>query len=350
MNLLTPVLLTSCLALSNISAQTPQFAVVKPNGTTQIYSTWSLAYAASVNEDFIYLPGTVIPGPVSIDKRIHVFGAGHHPDSTSSTGKTIINGNLNITSGASGGTCEGLRVTSTVSLGGSTKLTNYTIQRCYFLGAIQFINTSYDSVPENCTISETILSKIVSNNSNVFSRNNLFIKNLFTGSDAVSGIGQSVFSNNIFTYNGYVISSNVNYCIFQNNIFLVNNPIFSITGNTICYNSYLHNIKLSDPDFYSNPNCPSQAEEGNISVPNVDSIFISYVSPWDYVDNLHLKPTCPAVGAGTDGTDLGIYGTNNPTPAGWVPRNPHIYFKQVNSETGSDGKLHIQVGVRANNN
>ena len=155
----------------------------------------------------------------------------------------------------------------------------------------------------------------------------------------------------IFLGLGFILNQSVTNTLFQNNIFVVSQPINTSGNSNICYNSYHNNLKIGSSDFIENPTCPNQGESDNLAVPDIDSIFIAYPNNgFNYTNNYHLKPTCPGVGAGTDGTDLGIYGTNNPTPEGWIPSNPHIYFKQVDSETGPDGKLHIQVGVRANNN
>lgn len=350
MKFLALLFVISWLVVSSTSAQTPQFAVVKPNGTSFVYSSWDLAYAGASNDDFIYLPGTTITTTITINKRIHVYGAGHFPDSTVATGKTNISGNLLVTSGASGGSIEGIRFFGYVSLGGVTKLQNYSLSKCYLPNALIFVNQNNDSVPEFCTVSENILSNIQSSNSSYSTKNNLFNKNVFLSSTAVANTNLCLFSNNIFLNQSNVIYFMVTNSTFQNNIFLSANPVNLSGGNGNCYNSFLNNLKFLNSSFDDLPSCPNQAEENNISVSSIDSIFISYISSWDYEDNLHLTSSCPGVGAGTDGTDVGIYGTNNPTPTGWVPRNPHIYFKQVDSETGSDGKLHIQVGVRANNN
>ena len=46
--------------LSSAHSQAGQFAVVKPNGTTQVYTSWTSAYAGAVEGDYIYLPGIEI--------------------------------------------------------------------------------------------------------------------------------------------------------------------------------------------------------------------------------------------------------------------------------------------------
>ena len=68
-----------------------------------------------------------------------------------------------------------------------------------------------------------------------------------------------------------------------------------------------------------------------------------------YAYDFHLKPNSLWAAVGNNGTAVGIYGTNSPTPIGWVPSNPHIYFKQVQGQTSADGRLQINFKVRAGN-
>ena len=57
------------------SAQTPQFAIVKPDGTTFICPSWDSAYIKSLDGDVIYLPGITIAGyaQVNIQKQLTII-------------------------------------------------------------------------------------------------------------------------------------------------------------------------------------------------------------------------------------------------------------------------------------
>lgn len=346
MNLLAPIFLTSCLALSSISAQTPQFTVVKPNGITSVYSSWNSAYTAASNDDYIYLPGVTINSSMTIDKRIHIYGAGFHPDSSIASGKTTVNSPVIIKSGANGGSLTGVQINNSVTLGEVRKVQYFTLKRCNIL-TISFYTYNNDSIPEYCTITESITSTITSSNTGsggYISKNHLFSKNIITSQ--ISLINQSTFTNNIFTSTVNPIYSNISNSTIQNNIFLTGYPVYAANN---CYNSYFNNLSLIPGSYTSN--CSSNSDSGNITVTNISEIFVSYDNNgFAFTNDYHLQATCPGEGAGSDGTDVGIFGTNNPTPEGWLPSNPHIFFKQIDSETGSDGKFHIQVGVRANNN
>ena len=337
-----------------VHSQTGQFAVVKPNGMSQVFSTWASAYAGAVDGDFIYLPGIEISGTITIDKQLHIYGAGHHPDSTTATGETVMTGPLNILGHASNGSIEGIKINSATVVGGNYKLNAYTIKRCFFKG-ISFSSSTSDSLPENILVTESIITYAPTGSTGFSggnSDNNLFTKNIFYY--YLTNFKYSTFKNNIFLSsnpaNNIFVLNNITHCNIDNNIFIVSDPSSFSAGN--CYNTYVNNLKITNPDFLGSELCPA-SQANNVFVPNIDDIFITLIGvghSYNYVNDYHLKPTCPGVGAGTDGTDVGIYGTINPTVEGWIPSNPHIFFKQVDPETGPDGKLHIQVGVRANNN
>lgn len=330
-----------CLCIC-ANAQPQQFAVVRPNGVTTICPSIDSAYSVAVDDDFIYLPGGEIQiqgGSFTIDKRLHIYGAGHHPDSSATTFKTVLNAVVSVLAGASGGAIEGVQINSNLTLGGVgvNRLQNYTIKRCV-TGAVIFTSPHIDSLPEFLNIAESVISQLYCN-FNPGAKNNLFLKNIIMNS--VVQFQYCIFKNNILLYSsGNFLFDNVSYSLIENNVICRWSNI-----DNGCTNSYFNNLKV-----LSTPISDCSAEEGTIYVDDVPDIFMDYggSGSFQYFYDFHLDPNCPGNDAGTDGTDVGIYGTNNPTPEGWVPSNPHIYFKQVDPETGSDGRLHIQVGVRTN--
>jgi len=69
-----------------------------------------------------------------------------------------------------------------------------------------------------------------------------------------------------------------------------------------------------------------------------------------YGSNYHLLGTSPGKNYGTDGTDVGIYGTTTPYKDGAVPFNPHIMSKTISSELTPAGVLNVNVTVSAQDN
>lgn len=333
-------------------SQNPQFAVVRPDGTTFICPTWDSAYNKAIDGDNIYMPGITLTSAITINKKLFIYGAGHHPDSNAATGKTSVsNVPITITAGGSGGSLEGIN-----QIGHNTylryidkKLNGYTIKRCN-LGSVTFVYDSYppaDSFTTNILITECILENIDCNQGRDVSC--FFSKNIIR--DRIYQPTFCTISNNIFLISGATTAlyGPLNNCTIENNVFLVNQPLTAGDG---CNNNFYNNLKISGPAILNG--CPTNTgiEVGTISVPTINDVFISFnpaFTNFPYIDNYHLKSTCPGVNAGTDGTDVGIYGTATPTSEGWVPSNPHIYFKQVSTQTNPSGQLPVQFKVRTNN-
>ncbi|MEI7983947.1 MAG: hypothetical protein WCI71_20035 [Bacteroidota bacterium] len=68
---------------------------------------------------------------------------------------------------------------------------------------------------------------------------------------------------------------------------------------------------------------------------------------FSYTNNYHLKSTSNGHNAGTDGTDVGIYGTLIPYKEAAVPFNPHISSKSIGSTTNPTGTLDVDIRVSA---
>ncbi|MBL7733296.1 MAG: hypothetical protein JNM88_19165 [Chitinophagaceae bacterium] len=336
---------------SYLGAQSPLFAVVRPDGTTYICPTWDSAYNRATDGDNIYLPGgTISFANLAVSKRLYIYGSGHHPDSTIATGITTIAGNFSVLKGADQGSVEGLNITSHIYFGSGLSNNNraniqgYTIKRCrvsnIVLNNSTNPNTAFpDSLPSNLAIYESVFSQLYATYGN--SHNISLSKNIITS--VVQSVRFTSFNNNIFLAGPGTPIPVIN-CSFVNNIFC--------SGSTFnqCSSSFYNNLKVGSSNFLTGCAPGDGSQSGNISVASVSDIFIFYNgSGFLYSDNYHLKPTCPGINGGTDGTDVGIYGTISPVAEGWVPSNPHIYFKQVAPSTNSTGQLPVQFKVRTNN-
>src|SRR5690606_38454734 len=109
--------------------------------------------------------------------------------------------------------------------------------------------------------------------------------------------------------------------------------------------NYFYNnlIRIDIPD--------DQFNIGNMTT-TLDKIFVKLDTSFTnfYTQDFHLKTDSPGKNAGSDGTDVGIYGTNEPTKEGWVPSNPHISFKNISSQIDANGNLKATFKVKAQNN
>jgi len=130
--------------------------------------------------------------------------------------------------------------------------------------------------------------------------------------------------------NVFIGDVNTNYCQFINNIG-IDGPV---SGSV---NTYLNNIGNS-----------TQFPAGNGNQQNVDmnTVFVNYNSGVD--NGLILASGSPAIGAGLNGVDCGIFGGIAPYVLSGLPPVPSI-FEIIQSGVGTTG-VPIQVNLKAKSN
>ncbi len=333
------------LSMVSFKAISQNLIAVQNGNTPSFYQQVDSAIVHSQNGDTIFVPGGTWNISQQINKRIHFIGVGHNPDSTTATFQTKFNGHFSLTGGASNGSITGVYFVYIIGAY-SDAISYYQISRCN-ISAV-----SLNQYCNNFTFYENIFRDVIINNSgtngiaNCSFFNNIF--NCYFGNGTQATFVNSVFRNNIFCYNStygeggsWTFSISAQYCQFENNIFA------GTTWNLqACNNStFINNL------FTENIDCVPGTNVGSNCITNqpLSSIFINLISlnPFDYQNNYHLQPTCPGKNAGTDGTDLGIYGGSSPWKDGSVPFNPHIQIKQISGTTNSSGNLPVNIKVSA---
>ena len=312
---------------------------VQNGGTPAFYQQVNDAILNSQDGDTIYIPGGSWNISQPIIKRIHIFGVGHNPDSTIATFQTTLIGNVTLTSGASQGTLTGVSLTGLLA-GMNETVDYYTITRCRISAGIQ-INHSYS----NFTFTENIIEGAIlpygtGNNCSFF--NNIISAGIMWN-DAYANCA---FKNNIFLYQSHcwgVCSSyslRGQYSLIENNIFIGSASNFSGISNSIANN----NLFVDDIYFPNGTNVGLN----NITNQLQSNIFLNQSgNTFTYSQNYHLQATCPGKNAGTEGTDIGIYGGTFPWKDGSIPFNPHIQLKNSSNETEQNGKLNVNIKVAA---
>ena len=133
------------------------------------------------------------------------------------------------------------------------------------------------------------------------------------------------------------------YCTVQNNIFVTGVN----TNNTSDHNTFNNNLFSSAITFTNGTNTFTPALVANTTTGNADPQFnggtgTTYLSISDY----HLKVASAGHNAGTDLTDLGIYGGTGFNWGG-TPPVPMIYFYNLKPNyVQSNGTLNITVSVK----
>jgi len=308
------------------------------NGSTAVYRSLDSVVANYQAGDTIYLPGgTFQVGNVVFTKKVVVYGAGHYPDSAAATGRTVLNGNMNITATASQSMFQGFYLNGNISLGtdaASSNVKGLVIQRCSFGDITLAVNDNYNSLAENVMIRESVIRS----NLNVRYAKDVLIENNFISGALYNTNGSVKVSNNIIFGNGhtlYVVSS----VLFENNIFYqAGNFQYASTSNTFRNNVFRMASQLTGSDI------------GENNLFSVSSLFVQPATTFDYGINFHLITGSPAIGAGKGGTDCGIYGGPRAYKEAALPSNPHVRSKTISDNTNASGQLQVQVTVAAQSN
>lgn len=320
--------------LSQVANSQNLIAVQNGNQPT-FFTTLNSAVLNATDGDTVFLPSGSFTMPDSyIDKRLHFIGIGHNPSSSDDSTITIVN-KLYLKAGADNGSIEGVYINGRVRFGfedAETSIHGYTIYRCFILYDIDnyYFNNPEQSLT-NISIIETSFSSIYGD----YNTESIWIQNCIVR-DGVWDMNLSIIQNCIFlvTDNGNspMPIHNTHHCSFKNNIFYMSDS-FNFYGQ---YNTFLNNLNWLD-----NIGNSTNYEIGNL-YEDLEDIFVDFDT-----GNYHLKSTSVGKNAGTDGTDLGIYGGAFPWKDGAVPFNPHIQTFQISGTTDSTGSLNVNIEVAA---
>lgn len=325
--------------------------VVQHAGNVQVFSDLTAAILAAPANADLYLSGGSfhVPGGFALDKTLHFTGAGIHTDSTNATGPTIVTANaaLRLTSGASGSSFTGITFNTSsgpcMGLGtgaGDQNVVSVEFHRCRFqndvaLGAVS-PSTSSSAFVE-CIFNSTV---------NGYDAQAQFTRCIF---DYQPGTGAAItaFDGGLTMLNCVCLGARVGNstgAVISNSIFTSTSaPFWQSSGSTLTNNLLVSTGLVSNMSGYT--------ASGNILGVPVGSIFQSEGDDnYQFYDNLRLQASCPGVGAGLDGTDVGIYGTDSPYKDGAVPHVPHYERVGVAPGTDANGNLRVQVRVAAQAN
>ena len=300
-----------------------------------------IAHAKDGNS--IYIPGGTImlTSELYIDKELHIYGAGHYPDSSAATQVTFVSGaNTFFRKGASRSSITGVYFNNDLYL---SKLAEDTV--------------SYISITR-CSLNNLMLGSGSgarnTGNSNIYIAENVVRSNIY-GADAQ----YCLFEKNIVNLQ---INYFTNNCTFQNNIFNYSgasyDPFKDCNGLVVNNNFFrdyhgLSNSQVNNNIFTINiSGAPGGTNIGSGNIGNLvqSEVFANFtLTVFSYDADFHLKEGCPGINGGTDGTDIGIYGTPNPYKPSAVPVNPHIRKVMIATES-QNGLLPVEISVAAQDN
>lgn len=316
-----------------ILANLGKILVENPNGTTSLHLTFAAAVSAAQHGASIYLPAGNWNENVTISKRLNIYGVGHYPNSSPVVPGTSQISSITFTNNTDSTTMQGLIISSYLNLGNGSGVTirNHYYLRCNFIGGVNLaVSGSVDI--SNHVIKECIISSLIATNTTI--PNNIIFTNCHLG--IVGGLrGQNIyFTNCIFGNNNIFQNGNSRNLLIENSIFM---------RTSADHFTYLESSIINNCIFFSSSvNWGSNAGEDNILTQNCAGTFENgNCTGFSYTANYHLKSGSPGENAGTDGTDIGVYGGSAPFKDGGLPVIPNIKQFSV-SKNPVDGKIQVQ--------
>ncbi len=300
------------------------------------YSDLQLAIdAANAGDTLLIHRSPTSYGNVTLTKRLVLIGEGALPDKapagTSTLGNLTLTYNTTTLEHASKSKIIGLAITILYLYDKDATLLNavdsISISYCKIIGGIIIKNKII-----NLKVNNTILFKV--SGGSLF--NCQFNKNLIYSFLAGNTQGQdNIFINNIIFQHLYFMGG-----IAANNIFY--NPL-TISFAFSCKNVVFSNNVLYAPS--STSDFSNLTSNGNSSVANQFNVDPMFVNPTPYnillnytytvpangpFANFHLQVGSPAIGAGTDGNELGLYGGSVPWKDGGIGDSRYRYYPLPN--------------------
>lgn len=344
------------------TAQTMLATLFHDNDIKTFYGAGALreAHAAATHGDVITLSsGTFLS--TDITKAITLRGAGMEYDSLTTTEPTVIEGAFKISITAVDSVLNGNSLTM------EGIYSNYAITYGSVINNPQFVKCKFWK-----------LGDVSSSSTTIGLRNASFINCIISGMVAIRDNGSATFVNSFVSNPSQNLSndSNASNFEFQNCVIRMcdkeNNSIYedylsdlrtSIFRNCIIYTNdgtlnndydYLHascqaynciGYKASTGSYYLFSN---QQNTSNTQVTSMSDIFKTWTggSVTSFkTERLELTDEAKTKYLGTDGTEVGIYGGSLPFVS--RPSNPQITKLNVASKSTADGKLSVDIEVKA---
>lgn len=298
-----------------------------PGSPAQYNSLQAAHDAASPGDTLMIQVSADVYGQLNMDRQLTLIGGGHTNPGT----ETNISG-IYLYPGSDGSKFIGLYVANQLYLNYGGPASNMLVERCqvgtiYFGGDGLIIKHSYFG---NCYLGG--------------GTNVLITNNFINGGVSSSTYPSVLISNNVFANNNssYGLSS-MQFAVISNNIFYGLAPSIDGAGVENC--AFNNNISYGTVD----DNLPPTGS--NVGTGNLEGVDPQFVNVADFlVDNVaydyHLQAGSSGVNAGTDGTDIGLYGGGDPllVPYDGVPRIPLITtFNLLNSSISEGGSINVQV-------
>jgi hypothetical protein len=257
------------------------------------YTDLQTAINAANTGDTLYVAGTGTAYPtVSIDKQLTVIGAGYNPPAPALP--TTIS-NVYLYSNSAGSRLIGVSVTSYLYLYAN----NLTMERCL----LYYISAQVGGLSNIVLRHNYIYYYGMGNANSALVANNIFHSSGYLQSSNSNSV---VITNNLFM-GGYYALNDIANALITNNIFWQSTPVYT----TVTSNTFNNNITYQTAD----NNIPFGTNVGTGNLVGVNPQFTNAPNnTLNFTYNYDLVPASAGNNAGTDGTDIGLYGGVAPWP------------------------------------
>jgi len=264
------------------------------------------AHDAAADGDTLYLSGfNVSYGDVTITKKMYIFGPGFYlnqNDSTQANTYAAITGDIFFQAGSENSVIAGCYI-NTVHIYADS----ITVKRNYIDGNYcihLFDDADYNNIVQNYIHSSNSAMILDGNNNSINITSNFIRCNI-----PYRCIQTTTSSTNIIVENNVLYGELWLYnAVISNNIYRDGN----LTGNAS--NTIVNNI--------------CNATQFDTTGNNQQNIVMStvFVDSGSTDGQWQIDPLGPAAGTGTFGTDIGMFGGNNPYILSGIPEIPTVYY------------------------
>ena len=332
-----------------------------------VFPTAQQAVDAAVDGDIVQIaPSDTNYGDIVISKSVTILGIGYNPNKDSPYLSAL--NNIDLSGPEASGTILSGLITNVINLVTDTGVpysqNEVTIQSCRLNRVVQ--NT-------NNIVSNLLLTKCIINNSGgsfavpialAFDSNiltseisNNIIDGYRGGVNAIGSVSAGNFT--VIRNNLFIGPNNVNYtfafqylqnCIVSNNIFFGRSP-WSVSNGISENNTYSNNLSFGMNPTMPPPSTGTGSNTGTGNIENTDPMFTSIAlgSIWDFAFDITLQPGSPAIGSGTDATDLGILGGSEPF-VNYGTGSPIPVIRQLNTPGLVNEGENLQISIEAEGN
>lgn len=290
------------------------------------FTSFTAAQNAATPNDTLYFEGSSVSyGNIILTKPLTLIGPGYFLSENPQTQANKVTakfGTISFNTGSVGSTISGLDIPNAVII----NVSSINVLRCYLKSISLNSNSSAISniLINGCYIYDDITSS-----------GSQLISNVIVSSNFIEGVINGTISL------GQNVSGVISNCVLKEDLNVYN---FTCSNNIMTCCNVNHNNNV----FFNNIGSGTQFPAGNGNQQNINMTDVFVGTTGNSTDGQYqLKPGSPAIGAGNDGTDCGLFGGITPYVLSGLPAIPAIYEINMPSAGTSTNGINVTVKAKA---